>query len=133
MTKNKLLREFEHREGLHDRILSRIHTLRVRAARIRLILFGSVSLGAMIGTVPAYAYLAQESVQSGFNEYLTLMQTDADLLALYWKELLFTLIDSFPLVGTTLLLSALFLLLWTLPNTITAMRIIMREKTFATQ
>lgn len=118
-------------EGLSERILARIDLLALRRARIRLALFGALFVGAGGAIVPSLRALSLESAQSGFNAYITLLASDADLLAVYWKEFSLALIDSFPVVGAVLFLSTLFLFAFAAPRVAGAARVVLSERSFA--
>lgn len=90
-------------KGLEAKVLLRIARARVLHARIRLALFGCVGAVATASVIPAYSYAASELAGSGFGSYAALLLSDGATLAFYWKEFGLTLLESFPVVGTTLL------------------------------
>lgn len=116
MEHNKLFREIAPPEGVSERILLRIDTLRRRAARIRLALLGGTTLASLGALFPTFSYLSTEAARSGFTQYLSLLRTDSDIFLLNSKELLLSLSETMPLSAMTLLLSLIFLLLWSLPR-----------------
>ncbi len=99
---------------LYARIEKRIHRLEKRAYRMSLALFGSTFVLSSLALIPSLAYLTQEFSRSSFGQYLTLLSSDGDVMLMYWKELAFSLAESLPLAGVTLVLTVTFVLLYSL-------------------
>jgi hypothetical protein len=83
-------------------ILQQINRIRSRRARIRLGLFGVLVLGCLFLFVPVIRYAANEFYASGFYEYLSLVFIDQAVLIEHWKELSYSLLESFPSMAVLL-------------------------------
>lgn len=96
-------------EGLESRIITRIRRASILKARIRLALSscGTVIAGALV--LPAYSYTASELAESGFGSYASLILSDGAMLTAFWKEFGLTLLESFPILGVTMLCAAVLL------------------------
>jgi hypothetical protein len=131
MNNERIFKEVAPPEGLSARILAHIDHLALRRARIRLALFGALFVGAGGAIVPSLRALSVESAQSGFNTYITLLASDADILVVYWKEFSFAVLESFPVAGAALFLSALFLFIFAAPKVAGAARVVFSERSLA--
>jgi len=100
--------------GLLDRIMSRIAEERRHRARIRVACFGTLSLAAILTLVTASRELYVELMQSGFPQFISLLFSDAGILAAYWKEFAFSLAESFPIFAASMVLASVFVLLFSL-------------------
>lgn len=116
MEQHKIFREIPAPEGLGSRITLKIARQRMREARIRLALLGGTALGSFGAMFPAVSYLSSEATQSGFTEYLSLIRTDGDIFLVHSQEFLLSLTETLPITAMTILLSIVFLLLWSLPR-----------------
>lgn len=106
--------EIEPPKELYHRILTQITLAKRRRVRIRLSLLSVTIAGSAVALIPAAQYTVKEFAQSGFYQYLLLAFSDSGTLALYWREYMFTLVESLPLIGVTLVLSGIFVLLGSL-------------------
>jgi hypothetical protein len=116
--KNELFPEIDPPEYLFPHILSRITLLKQRAARIRFILFSGTTLMSFLTMIAALRYAWGSFAESSFSAYASLLSSDGSAVLLYWKEFAFSLIESVPLMGITVLLSAIFTLLLSLKLTL---------------
>jgi hypothetical protein len=96
---------------LYDKILFRVEKERVRAARIRLALFGVTSFASFIALFPALQYATRGFYQSGSYEYLSLVFSDGTALLPYWKEFFFTILESMPVFEMATVLAVVYILL----------------------
>jgi hypothetical protein len=105
------LRAFEPPKNLHANILAHINMARVRAARIKAVLFGLTTLLSFIALIPAFTYLAQQFQQSGFHQYLSLIFSDGSVVLSYWQDYALSIVESIPFTETIIFLCVLFVLL----------------------
>jgi hypothetical protein len=114
MTKEhqRLFTEVDPPEGISLRITDEITRLRIRAARLRLALMGTTTVAALAALFPTTIALRNEFTNSGANDYLSLLWTDADIVVLHFQEFALSLTEVLPLSGITLLLSICIVLLW---------------------
>ncbi|MFH1236191.1 MAG: hypothetical protein V1685_04615 [Parcubacteria group bacterium] len=87
--------------GLFESVLERIALARRRAARIRLAAFGTVTFVSVLMLIPAVQYAINEFYTSGFYDYASLFLDG--LSRGYWRELLYSLVDSLPSLPLLLL------------------------------
>lgn len=107
-------KHIEPKTDLLERVLMRITLLERRAAQIRLAFFSLSATLSLVGVIFSLRFVWSALLESGFIEYLSLAASDWSTVALYGKEFALTLIESLPLLGITLLLSATFVLLGSL-------------------
>lgn len=98
--------------GLYRRVVGRVHILETRALYIRRAFFGGVSFLSLAGLVPSFLYLSGAFALSSFGQYLSLIASDGDVLLINWKEFAFSLIESLPLMGITLVSIMIFGLIY---------------------
>ncbi|MFA5831017.1 MAG: hypothetical protein WC878_04280 [Candidatus Paceibacterota bacterium] len=96
---------------IYNNILFRVDRDRMRAARIRLALFGAMSFVSFIALFPALQYAARGFYQSGSYEYLSLLFSDGTALLPYWKEFFFTILESMPVFEMATALTVVYVLL----------------------
>jgi len=101
-------------EDLLGRILDRIAYAERRAARVRLVIFASFSFMFVSALVPAFLYMLAEFERSAFYTYLSLLFSDAGILAGSWQDFAFTLFESAPIIGIALVLGFSSGFLWAL-------------------
>ncbi len=90
----RFFQEINPPSGLFAEILARVAVAEQHAARLRLAVFGALTLSSVLVLIPAIQYAVSEFYTSGFYEYATL--SFDSVLGGYWKELLYSLADSFP-------------------------------------
>lgn len=99
---------------LESAILNRIAAKEQHAAQFRFATFGSIALGSLVGSVPAFMYLLQSFSQSGMYHYSSLLISDSDGISQYWQEFLLSIIESLPVLAVVIFLSAVGIFLWSL-------------------
>ena len=104
-----IFNQLEPSPGLLDGIMLRINEVRrLKKARIRAAFFGTVFLAALIALVPAWQEFYAEFTQSGFLQFISLLFSDAGVIASYWQELLISLAESLPVFGISAILASVF-------------------------
>ncbi|MEQ1500042.1 MAG: hypothetical protein ABL917_01565 [Parcubacteria group bacterium] len=83
-------------EGLRTLILSSIKAAEYRRARLYLLISGVTLSVSVIGLVFAIKYLIQTLYASEFYSYVTLIYSDKDMVLGFWKDILLSLAESFP-------------------------------------
>ena len=102
------MRNIEPPEGLLETIMVRISGERRRLARIRFVFSTALSVVALLAIIPALRELNSEIVRSGFGQFLSLIFSDAGVLAAYWQDFTMTILESFPALGMSAVLAAAF-------------------------
>ncbi len=90
---------------LKQRIVREIARLEQRALSLRRIVFGSTIAVSLLGLYPSLSYALSELAQSSFAQYLSLLASDGDIALANMNEFFYSLAESFPIVGATLVLS----------------------------
>lgn len=109
-------------KGLRQSIL--LNIARAEYQRARKFLFASAVVipAALAGVFFAAQYLDQSFQQSGFYEYLSLVFSGDGTILAYWKELLYSLVETMPVFGAAVFLSALGFFIWSGAHAVTSMR-----------
>lgn len=116
-TLKRLFAELQAPESLYRAVHMRISALERRAARIRMTIFGILSLVSLAALVPALQYTAEQFYVSGFYDYTKLIFSDSSLVVTYWREFGLSLVDSLPSLALLLLIPIVALLIWSLKRT----------------
>ncbi len=125
MTKKEdmlLFKEVEPPQELLSIVLARVAFARQNAARLRLVVFGTIAFSSALMLIPALQYAAGEFRISGFYDYASLFFDS--LSHGYWRELLYSLAASLPSVALLLLTIICGALVWSLRHTNRNARII---------
>ncbi len=113
----RLFFHLEVHEPSHDflvSILGRVAQKRVLSARVRMGVFSTLSLGALVALFPAWQELRLELVQSGFSQLFSLLFSDGGTLIALWKDFVFSLAESLPFMGISFFLGSAFIFLFSL-------------------
>lgn len=106
-------KRIDPRETLEGDIYSVITRLELKRVRIRAILYGASSVGALIGTLLIGAYVHQSLLGSGFYEYMSLAFSGDFLVFTLWKQFFLVLVDSIPMLGFALFSIGIISFIWT--------------------
>ncbi len=97
---------FEPPEGLLQRILLRlrIEEKRLRLAKRNFVVFGVVAVGSLVALIPAYQGLSADMADSGLLHLLSLVASDPAIITALWREFVFSILESLPIIsmGATL-------------------------------
>jgi len=78
-------------------------------ARVKLWAFSAVGFFSLAGLVPTFKVLSTDLAQSGFYEYFSLIFSDSGLILSIWREFVFSLIESLPVLSIILSLTLIFI------------------------
>ncbi len=112
----KYAEEKEPSQNLVQKILFAIDEKQRRSLRFRVILSGSLALIALIAFIPAWREFQTEISQSGFWQFVSLLFSDSHFVVAYWNDLLFSLLESLPIVSTMAVLGVFFIFLSSLSS-----------------
>lgn len=86
---------------LLDSIMGKIeHQKKCKIFKIRIVLLGFFSLALfVIALIPALKELQNEILQSGSLQFMSLLLSDSAIVATYWKEFVFSILESLPILG----------------------------------
>ena len=90
--------------GLGENIKKSILKLERRALFLRKAIFGGAAVISLVGLYPSASYALNELAQSSFAQYFSLLSSDGDLVFSNGNEFFYSLAESFPIVGGTLVL-----------------------------
>ena len=97
---------------LRARVIAGIEAFEATRLRIRIILFSAATLACAGIFVETALYAWKALAQSGFWQYVSLLTSDADALASFWKELAVSLAASIPITAFIIVLLSGTGLLW---------------------
>ncbi|HET8575216.1 MAG TPA: hypothetical protein VFM02_03555 [Candidatus Paceibacterota bacterium] len=99
-------------DGLTLRVVARIRREEHRRFRRKMLAFGIGSAAALGGTVFFGMRVFTLLSQSGFSQYFSLIFSDGPEMAMYWKELVLSLVESLPMLGIIVFLALLLASVW---------------------
>ena len=109
------VRVVEPPAGLYQSVLLAVKDRRKKDARSSIFFLSLTSVVSLVAIFPIFSYILNSFAQSGFYNYISLaFSGDIVVLASYWKDLVFSLVESAPFMGIALLLSAVAVFLWSL-------------------
>ena len=76
-----------------------------RRAQLKFGAFSIIGFMSFLGLIPAFEALFNNLSRSGFYEYFSLIFSDGGTILSYWKEFLFSLVESLPTMSIALTLS----------------------------
>ena len=102
------LNQEEFAEGLFEKVWTEIKKQkRIRTARRRLIVFLFVLTALIAAAVPMFSYVRTAFAESGFGRFFSLLFSDTDIIAVYWKSLALSLLETLPVTGLIVFLAFL--------------------------
>ena len=104
-------------QNQRENISAGVFTYQKKIERIYRSVFGLLSVGFLTGSIFAFINMVQAISQSGFGQYVSLVFSDGGVVLSYWKEFLFSLVESIPVTGVILCLGAMTLFVWSLGKT----------------
>ena len=118
---NKLKKAFQtaayHPElRLADDIWRNILRQEKKILRLKIWTYSVISLGSLVALVPSIKILLADLAQSGFYDYISLIFSDSRSIVSYWKEFIFSLGESLPVISILISLSLLFIFLKTVQS-----------------
>ena len=100
--------KYEPEPDLAFSVLYTIFKKEKSSTRIKLWSLSFVLFLSTIGLIPAFEILLNNLAHSGFYEYFSLIFSDSKLIFSYWKELIFSIAQSLPVMSIVLSLSLIF-------------------------
>ncbi len=120
---------FEPREGLLDKIISRIHyEERALAVRNKIMIFSLTLVFSITALVSVSRLLVSDFDSSGFAQFFSLLFSDFPAISMYWQSFVFTLLETLPAISLVSFLALLLLLLQSLKSLIINVKIIKNNK-----
>jgi hypothetical protein len=101
----------EPRAGLKMVIFSQIQRKQVRLVRQKLVWHTLLLVGCIVALIPGWRYFITDFSQSGMQQYLSLLFSDASLVLRYWQDFILSLAESLPIISGVVILAIIFILL----------------------
>ena len=100
--------------GIEERIYARISECAAKTEHREKIFWGIFFIGALASFIGSGVYAISEFSKSNFGSYFSIIFSDTGTVALFWRELGLSLIESLPIFGIALFLGSVSLALWSL-------------------
>ena len=101
---------------LFDRIMKQIGKEQKKSDRIKSAFFGATFALSLILIVPAFNLLRFNFAASGFMDYFSLMFSDSEITARYWRNFIIALLEVLPVMSLAAFLTVVFVLLESLKH-----------------
>lgn len=100
------IQPFEPPVGLFERIMRRIdEERRLITVKRRVFLFSAGLFVTIVALVPAARMAWNGLTESGFLKFLSLIFSDAEIIAGYWQNFVMSLLETLPVMGLVLFLA----------------------------
>jgi len=114
MNLESILKSSHHNtpEGLDVAIISRVQILIKRKAQRKMFGFGVISAISFVGLITWSKNLWASLQTSGVYDYMSVLASNTSDLSLFWKEILFSILESIPFItiSTFLILLVIFIM-----------------------
>ena len=100
--------------GIEERIYARIGECAAKTEHREKMFWGIFFIGALGSFIGSGVYAVSEFSKSNFGSYFSIIFSDTGTLALFWRELGLSLVESLPIFGIVLFLGSVSLALWSL-------------------
>ncbi len=111
---NKLFQiNVEKCDGLEDSIINSINRLKYRYMVIKQLSYIFVLIFSLFGLIYSAQYVAKIFIESAIYEYISLIFVSTTVLQ-YWKEILYSVIESIPFLELAVLMSMISVLIWSI-------------------
>ncbi len=97
--------------GLEAAIISQIQRKQVRSARQKLVFHTLLLVSCLVALIPGWRYFITDFSQSGLQQYLSLLFSDASIVLRYWQDFILSLAESLPIISGVVILTIIFILL----------------------
>lgn len=101
--------KYEPKIELKEKIWLKISTRGKYITYIKLISFSFISITSVACFIPMFKVLINDFTQSGFYEYLSLAFSNGGLFSSYWKEFVYSLLESLPTLSIMYSLTIIFI------------------------
>lgn len=99
-------------KSLFEKIMRRIREERkLLALKRKLIFLSIVFVGSIAALIPTFRMTQAGFVESGFIEFFSLLFSDANIIAAYWKNFALSLLETLPVTNLIMLLTVMLLFL----------------------
>ncbi|OHA16806.1 MAG: hypothetical protein A3C79_00555 [Candidatus Taylorbacteria bacterium RIFCSPHIGHO2_02_FULL_45_28] len=109
-------------QDLKRNILLGIAKEEFRRAKVYFTVAATVLPVSLVAMFLSGRYLLNSFYESGFYDYLSLLFSGDSIVLSYWEELMYSLVETMPIVGTIVFLIASSFFIWSGANTLTNLR-----------
>lgn len=106
--------KYEPEKGLEGVVWRTISGRNKRARYWKLGSFSFLGIASVLGLIPMLQILVGDFTKSGFYDYLSLTFSSQGLIFSYWKELIYSLAESLPIMSLAFSLALIFIFLLSL-------------------
>jgi hypothetical protein len=96
---------------LRQKILFSINKEEIRHAKVYFFVSITTALASVFGLIFSIRFMVQGFYQSSFYSYLSLIFSDPNMVASYWKELSMSILETLPILWITVSLIAVYIFL----------------------
>lgn len=113
----KILNKIEREEmplpiNLVNKIILSVDKKVSHDSKIKALGLSFVSFISFLISIPIISQIITSFTQSGFYNYISIIFSDSDVVFIYWKEILISLIESLPVIGIASLLAIAVVFIW---------------------
>ncbi len=95
---------------LLDKIILRIKREERKKIKQQLIIFSLSSMASLVGLILTFLLVRIKIIESGFNQFFSLLFSDLHIVLMYWQNYAFTLLETLPINSLLLFLGSLLIL-----------------------
>lgn len=99
---------YQSEDDFADQVWNKIVARDHKAAMFKLYVFSFAGICSFLALIPASKLLLNDFSKSGFYEYFSLALSNSGSINSYWREFMFTILESLPLQSIVLSLSLIF-------------------------
>jgi len=100
--------------GLKEKIIYRIEKETKQKALFAFVFGGLTSLTSVLAMVYSLVLIVKDYYISGLSEYVSLIFSDSSTILSFWKEFIFSVVESLPFLTMTLTLFSLWIFVWSI-------------------
>lgn len=102
-------------EVLFQKIVTRIEKEEIiLLVRKRLAILFFIMTGSIVALIPALLTVRNNFMESGFLDFISLLFSDTNMVATYWKNFALALLESLPTVSVIVFLGTVLIFLYSL-------------------
>ena len=114
MSKEQYFLSIEPSIGLKENIIYRIEKEANKMAIFTFVFGGITSLTSVLVMIYSSILIIKDYYVSGLSEYISLIFSDSSVILGFWKEFIYSVVESLPFITITLVLLSLLGFVWSL-------------------
>ncbi len=96
-------------DDLLGKIMLRVRKEEKKKIMLQLIIFSLSSLGSLISIIATFFLVKVKIIESGFDQFFSLIFSDLHIVLMYWQNYAFTLLETLPINSLLLFLASLLI------------------------